>query len=235
MSSLLTRYRRLQQDSRQEHALSWPVLFWLFMAGSLLGFVLEGVNHFLHHGCWGFRVGTLWGPFCVLYGFGAVVMYLVVLGVQHQRPLTQFALLALAGSGVELAAGLFQKAVFGTQSWDYSAHALNLGGYISLKMTLLWGVAGMALMYIVLPCLFRSFNRLQLGRRRTLCRVASALMCVNLLLTCAALLRWEERVQQQAPAGNAIEIYLDRRWPDERMRERFPNMEFMILDEAEAL
>ncbi|MBR3763695.1 MAG: hypothetical protein IKK57_03985 [Clostridia bacterium] len=62
MSALRARYHRLQQDSRLEKELSFPVLLWLFVAGSLLGFVLEGTYHFLHHGCWGFRVGTLWGP-----------------------------------------------------------------------------------------------------------------------------------------------------------------------------
>ena len=226
MSALRARYRRLEEKSRLERELSFPVLLWLFVAGSLLGFVSEGVFHFLHHGCWGFRVGTLWGPFCVLYGFGAVVMYLVALCIRERKPLTQFVLFALTGSAVELLAGVFQKVAFGTRSWDYSAHAMNLGGYVSIKMALLWGVAGMALMYIILPVLFSGFNRLHLMQRRTLCRVVSAFMCVNLLLTCAALLRWQERTLDASPADNAVETFLDRRWPDERMRERFPNMQF---------
>lgn len=232
MAALRTHYRRLQQDSHLEKELSFPVLLWLFVAGSLLGFVSEGIFHFLHHGSWGFRVGTLWGPFCVLYGFGAVVMYLVALCIRRKRPLTQFILFALTGSAVELLAGIFQKVAFGTQSWNYSAHALNLGGYVSMKMTLLWGMAGMALMYIILPLLFSSFNRLHLMQRRTLCRVVSAFMCVNLLLTCAALLRWQERTVDASPASNAVETYLDRRWPDERMRERFPNMQFVHRDSS---
>ena len=230
MSALRARYRRLQQDSRLEKELSFPVLLWLFVAGSLLGFVMEGVYHFLHHGCWGFRVGTLWGPFCVLYGFGVVVMYLVALGVRHRKPLTQFVLFALTGSAVELLAGVFQKFAFGTQSWNYSGHTLNLGGYVSIRMTLLWGIAGMALMYIVLPVLFRGFNRLHMMRRRSLCRIVSAFMCVNLLFTCAALMRWQERTVDASPASNAIETILDRRWPDERMQERFPNMEFVAAE-----
>lgn len=227
MSALRARYHQLQENSRLEKELSAPVLLWLFVAGSLLGFVSEGVFHFLHHGRWGFRVGTLWGPFCVLYGFGAVAMYLVALCIRHRKPLMQFAVFALTGSAVELVAGVFQQLAFGTQSWDYSAHALNLGGYVSLKMTLLWGIAGMALMYIILPVLLSLFNRLHLMQRRTLCRCVSAFMCVNLLLTCAALLRWQERTLEATPASNAIEFILDQRWPDERMRERFPNMQFV--------
>lgn len=227
MSALRARYRQLQLDSRQEQKLSYPVLFWLFVTGSLLGFIFEGMFHLIRKGSWAFRVGTLWGPFCVLYGFGTVVMYLVSLIIQQKEPSVQFIAFALTGSMVELIAGVFQKTCFGTQSWDYSGQALNLGGYVSLRMALLWGVAGMGLMYIILPLLFKGFNRLKMNRRTLLCRAMTVFMCVNLLLTSAALLRWQERVLDNSPASNAVEAYLDQTWPNERMRERFPNMEFV--------
>jgi hypothetical protein len=93
-------------------------------------------------------------------------------------------------------------------------------------MTLIWGALGMALMYLLLPVLLSVFNRLQLGSRPLLCRAAALFMCANLLWTGIALLRWQERVATAAPAGNAVEAWMDHRWPDERMRERFPNMTF---------
>jgi len=225
--TLKDRYHQLALDSRQARPLSFPVLFWLFMAGSLLGFVLEGCWHWLHHGRWGFRVATLWGPFCIIYGVGAAAMYLVVLAVEKRPPLMQFTAFALTGSAVEYLSGLFQEAAFGTVSWDYSHLSFTLGGRISLRMTLLWGMAGMALMYAVLPLLLRGFNLLQLGSRMTLCRAAAAFMCINLLFTSMALLRWKERVIDMSPADNAVETCLDRRWPDERMQTRFPNMQFV--------
>lgn len=231
MSALRTHNR--QPDN--PHQLSYPLLFWLFIAGSLMGFVMEGLFHLIRKGTWAFRVGTLWGPFCVIYGAGAVAMYLVALAVQRKKPLTQFAVFALTGSAVEFLAGVFQMIFFGTQSWNYSSHALNLGGLISPKMTLLWGMAGMALMYIVLPVLLHSFTRLKLERRMVLCRVMTAYMCVNLLMTSIALMRWQERVSTAAPASNAVEAWMDQRWPDERMRERFPNMEFTSVADASEL
>ena len=230
MSAFKARYRQLARDSRQEREVSFAGLLWLFITGSLMGFVLEGMFHLIRQGSWAFRVGTLWGPFCVLYGFGTVVMYLVVLVIRGRKPAVQFCLFALTGSAVELLAGVFQKLVFGTESWNYSAHPLNLGGYVSLKMTLLWGVAGMALMYLALPLLFGAFNRLRLGERTGLCRAAAAFMAVNLLWTGVALLRWQERTVSRSPASNAVESWMDRRWPDERMRQRFPNMEFVSID-----
>ena len=227
MSALKARYRQLARGSRQETPCSFPTILWLFIAGSLMGFVTEGVWHLLRTGEWGFRVATLWGPFCVIYGIGAAAMYLIALVVEKKRPLIQFIAFALAGSTVEYLSGLFQEFVFGTVSWDYSHHVLNLGGRISLKMTLVWGLLGMALMYVILPVLLGFFNLMHLSSRVTLCRAAAAFMCVNLLMTSIALLRWEERVRSAEPASNAVEAYMDRRWPDEQMQKRFPNMVFV--------
>lgn len=227
MFSLRQRYRQLARESRQERSISFPILFWLFIAGSLMGFVMEGVWHFLRKGTWGFRVATLVGPFCVIYGVGAMAMYLIALAVERKPPLMQFAAFALAGSAVEYLSSLFQELAFGTVSWNYSHHTLNLGGRISLQMTLIWGVIGMVLMYGILPVLLSAFNRLRLGSRTTLCRVTAAFMAINLLATSIALLRWHERVACDEPASNVIEAYMDEHWPDERMQERFPNMEFV--------
>ena len=226
MSALKKRYHQLARDSRQEHVLAIPTLFWLFIAGSLAGFVMEGVWHFFRTGEWGFRVATLWGPFCIIYGAGAVAMYIIALMVTNRPLLQQFAAFALIGSFVEYLSGLFQETVFGTVSWDYSHHPLNLGGRISLRMTLLWGIVGLCAMYLLLPLLLRGFNRMHLCSRTGLCRAAAALMAANLLLTSIALLRWHERVMTSAPASNRIEAWMDHAWPDERMHARFPNMVF---------
>lgn len=227
MSALKARYHQLARDSRQERTLAFPTLLWLFISGSLAGFVMEGVWHFFRTGEWGFRVATLWGPFCIIYGAGAVAMYLMALRVEKRPPLTQFLSFALVGSGVEYLSGLFQELAFGTISWDYSHHPLNLGGRISLRMTLLWGIVGMGAMYALLPVLLRSFNRMHLQNRTMLCRAAAVFMCVNLLMTSFALLRWQERVTASTPASNRVEAWLDRSWPDERMQSRFPNMVFV--------
>lgn len=226
MSSLKTKYRRMISDAYDARDVSYPTLFWLFIAGSLLGFLMEGCWHYLRNGSWADRVATLWGPFCIIYGAGAVVMYLLALRLQGRRIGVQFAAFALTGSTVEYLASVFQEAAFGTMSWNYSKHTLNIGGRISLQMALLWGVAGMALMYLILPLLILLLTGLHLDRHSLVCWVMTIFMAVNLALTGCALLRWEAR-QEGTPARNAFEEMIDQRWGDEWMRERFPNMKFV--------
>lgn len=204
---------------------SYPTLFWLFMTGSLLGFLMEGIWHLLRTGKWARRVATLWGPFCIIYGAGAVVMYLLALRIGNKGLLLQFMTFAMAGSAVEYLAGVFQETVFGTVSWDYSSHALNISGRISLKMTLVWGLAGLMLTHLLLPVILSLLTKLHLNRLNAVCLVMSVLMAINLLLTGCALLRWESRTAGQ-PARNAVEHAIDHCWDDAWMQERFPNMRF---------
>lgn len=42
-------------------------------------------------------------------------------------------------------ATLFWLFMFGGVAWDYSAHLLNPGGRVSLKMALMWGATGVAI------------------------------------------------------------------------------------------
>lgn len=227
MSNLQISDQQLPRENRQEHKLSWITMFWLFIAGSLLGFVMEGVWHYLRTGTWCIRVATLWGPFCIIYGVGAVAMYCMAIAVKERPKAVQFLAFSLAGSGVEYIASVFQEIVFGTVSWDYSHHPLNLNGRISLRMTLLWGVLGMCAMYLLLPLMMHAFNRMHLTNRITLCRCAALFMTLNLLCTSVALLRWQERVHTASPASNAVEAWLDHAWPNTRMQDRFPNMQFV--------
>ena len=123
----------------------YATLFWLFMFGSVAGFVLEGLWCVLTDGRWESHTATVWGPFCIIYGIGAVAVYLLS-GLLKGRSLpVQFAAFTLSGAAVEFFGSLFQELCFGSVSWDYSAHLLNLGGRVSLKMALMWGAMGAAI------------------------------------------------------------------------------------------
>lgn len=57
--------------------ISYTNLFWLFMLGSVAGFVLEGLWCILMEGHWENHSATVWGPFCIIYGIGAAAVSLL--------------------------------------------------------------------------------------------------------------------------------------------------------------
>ena len=57
--------------------LGYAELFWVFFFGSILGFVIEGIWHIILTGEWVDHSATVVGPFCAVYGVGAVAAFVV--------------------------------------------------------------------------------------------------------------------------------------------------------------
>lgn len=62
-------------------------MFWLFMFGNVLGVLLEGTWCRLIFGHWETHVATIWGPFSLIYGVGAVMFY--ISGEKYGAPVTR--------------------------------------------------------------------------------------------------------------------------------------------------
>lgn len=55
-------------------------LFWIFIIGSVIGYIVETIFIYLTTGIWMNRSSLLYGPFSVVWGLGAVVLTLVLYG-----------------------------------------------------------------------------------------------------------------------------------------------------------
>lgn len=209
--------------------LKYSTAFWLFFFGSVGGFILEGIWRIIKYGRWENHSATVWGPFCIVYGLGAMAMYIAAYYLKGQKLPVQFIIYCVAGAAVEYAAGLFQEVFFGSRSWDYSNYVLNINGRISLVMSLVWGVLGVAFAKLVFPLIIRVQNKIEGKLNSVLCFVLSIFMAANLLVSAAAIMRWERRLKGIEPRGE-VERILDKRFDNERMRKIYNNMHF--IDEA---
>lgn len=94
------------------------------------------------------------------YGLGAILPDLwhwrrggvfAVGGAKKQKSAGAIGVFTVSGAAVEYFGSLFQELCFGSVSWDYSDHMLNLGGRVSLKMAFMWGGAGYCVYAVCLP------------------------------------------------------------------------------------
>jgi len=210
--------------------LSFSVLFFLFFFGSIIGFVLEGLWCVLKRGHWENHSATVFGPLCIIYGLGLVAFYLLSLFINGKNPLIQFLLSGIVGSTLEFFASLFQELLFGSTSWDYSGHAFNLGGRISLKMTIIWGLLGLAFVRLLFPFIERLLPLSENRIVNVFGIVLAILTAANLLVTSAAVSRWQSRLLGAEPK-NRIEKRIDEVYGDERMKKIYPNMVFKTFEE----
>lgn len=120
-----------------------------FLIYSCLGWCLEVIYAAVSTGQLVNR-GFLNGPVCPIYGFGMIIVLFTL------SPLVDNLLLLYIGgvilpSVLELAGGWALYKLYHTRWWDYSDFPFNIGGYICLEFSLLWGVGTVVVMKAVHP------------------------------------------------------------------------------------
>ncbi len=217
----------MQKENSLTRRLFWGYadLFWVFFFGSILGFLIEGLWHIALTGKWVDHSATVVGPFCIVYGVGAVAVFIVAKFLPRRSIVLQFVVFALTGGAVEYFTSLFQERTFGSVSWDYSSHTLNIGGRVSGQMAILWGFLGMVFVGLIYPTLMRFLRHMHTQRWHIFCVALSAFMVFNLAISASAIFRWKER-SNALPPSNRWEAYLDATYPDARMEHVYCDMCF---------
>lgn len=139
--------------------------FLLTMALSLLGWAYETAFMYFTTGHYCER-GFMTMPFCPIYGVSLMTVYFLVglpqdhgrgilkkIRVDWARYLLYFLVAFLVPTVAELIVGIFFETLYGVQLWSYAGVPLNLGGYVSLPVSLFWGVAILFVMRFVFPIL----------------------------------------------------------------------------------
>lgn len=85
--------------------------------------------------------GFLYGPFCPIYGFGAIIMILF-LDIFKSNLIVLFIMSVLILSLWEYIVGWLLEKIFKTKYWDYSEHKFNIKGRVCLTNSIAWGVIG---------------------------------------------------------------------------------------------
>lgn len=134
-------------------ALLWDTslydFLWLFIIYSFLGWCAEVIAHAVTLKKFVNR-GFLNGVYCPIYGFGVVLVVICLTPIQDNL-LLLFAGSIVLTSVLELITGFILEKVFHTRWWDYSNQKLNIGGYICLKYSILWGAACVVVMKAIQP------------------------------------------------------------------------------------
>ena len=97
--------------------------------------------------------GFLSGPVCPIYGFGATTV-VICLNPILNNILILFIGSVLLTSLLELVTGFALEKAFQQRWWDYSNTKFNIGGYICLKFSVLWGMACVFILKVIQPLIY---------------------------------------------------------------------------------
>lgn len=126
----------------------YHIINWFFIY-SFLGWVWETFYVSIKHGEFINR-GFINGPFCTIYGFGAISVYLIL------KPIEDNLLFLFLGGIVvatllEYITAVLMESIFHTSWWDYSDNKFNFQGRICLGASLGWGVFTVLLFRVLHP------------------------------------------------------------------------------------
>ncbi len=120
-----------------------------FVIYSFLGWVLESVVRTVCERKI-INTGFLIGPFCPIYGFGAIIM-LLFLNTFENNSILLFFIAFVVLSLWEYLVGVLLEKFFSTKYWDYSDHKFNYKGRICLANSIAWGILGVLFIKYIHP------------------------------------------------------------------------------------
>lgn len=120
-----------------------------FMVYSFLGWGMESVVRSICERKI-INTGFLKGPFCPIYGIGAIIMFLFLDGFEN-KPILLFCIAIIILTAWEYLVGVLLEKLFHTKYWDYSNHKFNFQGRICLTNSICWGILGVLFVKYIHP------------------------------------------------------------------------------------
>ncbi len=164
-------------------------VFLTFIIYAFLGWCLEVTFHLFKSKKFINR-GFLNGPICPIYGVGAV-MVLLFLGNLGNKFWVIFSGGAIFASLLELVTGYTLEKIFNTRWWDYSNNKFNIGGYISLSFTIIWGFVSVFMMYILQPIVNNIVNSIPRAFINPIAVLIFGVFILDLITTIRALVSFK--------------------------------------------
>lgn len=96
------------------------------------------------------NTGFLSGPFCPIYGIGAIIMLLFLERFQENIVIL-FIISFLVLSAWEYFVAVLLEKIFKTKYWDYSNHKININGKVCLFNSICWGILGVIFIRYIHP------------------------------------------------------------------------------------
>ena len=215
-------------------------LFWYFVLFSILGLIIETIFCYITTGVLESRKGLIWGPFCPVYGVGAVIMIISLNNVKSSG-LKVFLVGGIVGGLIEYVLSFGLEAIYSSRFWDYSYLPFNLNGRICLTYSLYWGVLAVVLIKYIKPKIDNILNNFNGKKVAILEKIIFIFLVISTIVTIWGTTVYKNRaidiyfnnIEEDKEEKNIIERIEENYFTNERMLKTFPNLRVQIEGENE--
>ena len=182
----------------------YEILAYFFVYG-VLGWCVEVAFAAVKEGRFVNR-GFLNGPICPIYGVGVVSVIFSLQGFSESLLILYLASAVLV-TFIEWLTGYVMDRIFHQKWWDYSGQPLNIGGYVCLPFSLIWGVF---IVKCFLPLVAHLIGYIPHIAGIVILVILSIAMLADLYVTASAILKLNKRLEAMEKIAAELREFSDR-------------------------
>lgn len=150
-----------------------------------------GQRHFVNR-------GFLNGPYCPIYGTGALLMILILGHLTN--PVALFLLGAIVACVLEYLTSYGMEKLFHARWWDYSKRLLNINGRVCLLGAVVFGLFSVLLILMIHPVICGWVDAVPILYRRVLTVVIFAGFIVDTVSSVCGMVDFQKKMEEHAAA-----------------------------------
>ena len=138
--------------------------------------------------------GFLNGPICPIYGVGVTLVIACLEAFQSNLLLLYISSVILV-TVLEGVTGWAMDKLFHNKWWDYSKLHFNIGGYVCLLFSLIWGVACVFIVYFVHPLIHQVLSLIPHTAGIALIAILGIALLSDMIVTTSAIVKFNQYLE----------------------------------------
>ena len=139
--------------------------------------------------------GFLNGPICPIYGVGVTLVIACLEAFQSNLLLLYISSVILV-TVLEGVPGWAMDKLFHNKWWDYSKLPFNIGGYVCLLFSLIWGVACVFIVYFVHPLIHQVLSLIPHTAGIALIAILGIALLSDIIVTTSAIVKFNQYLER---------------------------------------
>lgn len=139
--------------------------------------------------------GFLNGPICPIYGVGVTLVIACLEAFQSNLLLLYISSVILV-TVLEGVTGWAMDKLFHNKWWDYSKLPFNIGGYVCLLFSLIWGVACVFIVYFVHPLIHQVLSLIPHTAGIALIVILGIALLSDMIVTTSAIVKFNQYLER---------------------------------------
>jgi len=155
----------------------------IMIISGIIGFIYEEIFYYFDLG-YLVKRGSTFGPWIPIYAFGGI--FITFFSYRYRKkPFYAFIISLIVTTTLEFGTGMILDKVFHIRLWDYGKEILNfgnIGGYICFRSVFLFAIAGLFLIYSVIPIIFKIVSHFKSSKFNIFCLVLLMIFLLDMVI-----------------------------------------------------